>query len=327
MLNLVERRNLWYLISLAVIVPGLIAFVLFGVRLGIDFTGGTVWEVQFPRTALQTLDVRQTIINADVRGAEDPLVQVGGGEQVNGQPTQTALIRLRNLREGSSEKARLADALRAKYGPFTELRLESVGPSVGQTVSRNSVLAVAAASVGILLYLAYAFRKVKRPFLYGICAIVAMLHDVLLVLGIFAILGRIFGYEIDALFVTALLTVIGFSVHDTIVVFDRIRENQLRRPAMDFAQVVNYSLNQTLVRSINTSLTVVFTLLALLLFGGATIRTFVLTLLLGVLSGTYSSIFNASQLLVSWERGDIQRWFRFGRHRGSGPRPAGAVGD
>ncbi len=324
MLNLVERRNLWYLISLALIVPGLIAFALFGVRLGIDFTGGTVWELQFPRTDLQTLEVRQTIINANVVGSEDPLVQIGGGEQAN---TQTALIRLRNLREGSPQKAQLAEALRARYGAFTELRLENVGPSVGQTVSRNSVFAVAAASVGILLYLAYAFRKVKRPFLYGICAIVAMLHDVLLVLGVFAILGQLFGYEIDALFVTALLTVIGFSVHDTIVVFDRIRENQLRRPAMDFAQVVNYSLNQTFVRSINTSLTVVFTLLALSLFGGATIRTFVLALLIGVLSGTYSSIFNASQLLVSWERGDIQRWFRFGRRRTAGPRPASAAGD
>ena len=324
MLNLVERRNLWYIISLLVILPGLLCFALFGVRLGIDFTGGTVWELQFPRTDLQTLDVRQTVIAAGVPGAEDPLVQIGGGEQAN---TQTALIRLRNLREGSPEKARIADALRAKYGTFTELRLENVGPSVGQTVSQNSVLAVAAASTGILLFLAYAFRKVKRPFLYGICAIVAMLHDVLVVLGIFAILGKLLGYEIDALFVTALLTVIGFSVHDTIVVFDRIRENQLRRPAMDFAQVVNYSLNQTLVRSINTSLTVVFTLLALLLFGGVTVRTFILTLLIGVLSGTYSSIFNASQLLVSWERGDIQRWFRFRRHRSSGPRPAGAVGD
>lgn len=322
MLNLVQRRNLWYIISLLVILPGMLAFLAFGgLRLGIDFTGGTVWELQFPRTDLQSLAVRQVLLDV-APGGEDPQVQIGGGSQPN---TQTALIHLKSLQEGSAQKAKYADALKAKYGNYTELSLESVGPSVGQTVSRNAVLAVAAASIGILLYLAYAFRRVKRPFLYGSCAIVAMLHDVLVVLGVFAILGKVFGYEVNALFVTALLTVIGFSVHDTIVVFDRIRENQLRRPAMDFAEVVNYSLNQTLVRSINTSLTVIFTLLALVLFGGETIRTFVLALLIGVVSGTYSSIFNASQLLVSWERGEIKR-LAFWR-RGRAPRVAGAVGD
>ncbi len=322
MLNLVQRRHLWYIISLLVILPGMLAFIAFGgLRLGIDFTGGTVWELQFPRTDLQSLDVRQTILNVAPVG-EDPQVQIGAGQQPN---TQTALIRLKDLREGSAQKTKYADALKAKYGNYTELSLENVGPSVGQTVSRNAILAVAAASVGILLYLSYAFRKVKRPFLYGACAIVAMLHDVLVVLGIFAILGKLLNFEVDALFVTALLTIIGFSVHDTIVVFDRIRENQLRRPAMDFAEVVNYSLNQTLVRSINTSLTVVFTLLALFLFGGETVRIFVLALLIGVVSGTYSSIFNASQLLVSWERGEFRR-FAFWR-RGRGARVAGATGD
>jgi preprotein translocase subunit SecF len=154
-----------------------------------------------------------------------------------------------------------------------------------------------------------------------------MLHDVFIVLGIFAILGKLVGTEIDSLFVTAVLTVIGFSVHDTIVVFDRIRENQIRRPAMPFDDVVNYSLNQTIVRSINTSLTVVFTLLALVLFGGATIREFVLALLLGVVSGTYSSIFNASQLLVSWERGEIQRLAFWRRGRGTSRAATSGAGD
>lgn len=319
MIDFVHRRRLWYAISIAIILPGLVALGVWGLNLGIDFTGGAEWEVQFPRTGINSLDVRQTLLD---QGLEDVQVQIAEGTDPN---TQSALIRVRELAEGSPKKTQAAQALRAKFGEFKELRLDTVGPTVGQAVSRNSILAVAAASVGILLYLAWAFRKVKRPFLYGSCAIVAMLHDVLLVLGLFAILGKVLNISIDSLFVTALLTVIGFSVHDTIVVFDRIRENQIRRPAMPFEDVVNYSLNQTVVRSINTSMTVVFTLLALTLFGGASVRTFVLALLIGVLSGTYSSIFNASQLLVSWERGEIQRLFFWRRFRGPArPAPSGA---
>lgn len=315
MLDLVHRRKLWYTLSLIIIVPGLLALIFWRLNLGIEFTGGTVWELQFPRADIQSLDVRQLLI---AQGQQDPQVQIAPGVDAN---TQTVLIKLKQLEEGSPQKTQLSNALKATYGNYTELSLDTVGPTVGASVSRNSIISVVAASVGILLYLAWAFRKVKRPFLYGSCAIVAMLHDVLVVLGIFAILGKAVGTEIDSLFVTAVLTVIGFSVHDTIVVFDRIRENQIRRPAMPFDDVVNYSLNQTIVRSINTSLTVIFTLLALVLFGGATIREFVLALLLGVVSGTYSSIFNASQLLVSWERGEIQR-LAFWRRGGGTPRAA-----
>ncbi len=319
MIDLVHRRRIWYAISLIVILPGLVALAVWHLNLGIDFTGGTVWELQFPRTDIQSLDVRQVLVD---QGQQDPLVQISPAAD---GATESALIRLKGLQEGSPEKTQLASAIKKRFGDYTELRLETVGPTVGQSVSKNSILSVLAASVGILLYLAWAFRKVKRPFLYGSCAIVAMLHDVLVVLGIFAILGKVLGTEIDSLFVTALLTVIGFSVHDTIVVFDRIRENQIRRPAMAFDDVVNYSLAQTIVRSINTSLTVVFTLLALFLFGGATVREFVLALLIGVISGTYSSIFNASQLLVSWEKGEIQRlaFWRRGR-RAARPATSGA---
>jgi len=320
MLDLVHRRKIWYTLSLLIIVPGVLALIFWHLNLGIDFTGGSVWELQFPRTDIQSLDVRQILIS---QGQQDPQVQIAN----NPDQTQTVLIHLKQLEEGSPVKTQLANALKTRYGDFKELRLDSVGPTVGASVSRNSILSVFAAAVGILLYLAWAFRKVKRPFLYGSCAIVAMLHDVLVVLGIFAILGKVIGAEIDSLFVTAVLTVIGFSVHDTIVVFDRIRENQIRRPAMPFDDVVNYSLNQTIVRSINTSLTVIFTLLALVLFGGATIREFVLALLLGVVSGTYSSIFNASQLLVSWERGEIQRLAFWRRGRGTPRATTSGAGD
>jgi preprotein translocase SecF subunit len=180
----------------------------------------------------------------------------------------------------------------------------TVGPTVGRELVGRAFLAIMLASVAILLYLTLVFRKVPNAFRYGVCAIIALLHDVLVVLGLFAILGHAFGTEIDALFITAVLTVIGFSVHDTIVVFDRVRENITRRRFDRFEDVVNYSLVQTLARSINTSITVILTLFALYLFGGASIRNFVLVLLIGIISGTYSSIFNASMLLVIWEKGE-----------------------
>jgi preprotein translocase SecF subunit len=183
-----------------------------------------------------------------------------------------------------------------------QLSTAFVSGSVASETTRNAVLAVIAASVLILLYIWFAFRKVDRPWRYGTCAIIALLHDVLVVLGVFSILGWLIGFQVDALFITALLTVVGFSVHDTIVVFDRIRENMQRRTSETFDQVVNASLVQTMARSLNTSLTVIFTLSALTLFGGATVRPFTLALLIGIVSGTYSSIFNASMLLVMWER-------------------------
>jgi preprotein translocase SecF subunit len=177
----------------------------------------------------------------------------------------------------------------------------TVGPTVGRELVGRAILAVFITSIALLIYLTLVFRKVPNAFRYGVCAVLAVLHDVLVVVGIFAILGLIFGTEIDALFITAMLTVIGFSVHDTIVVFDRVRENITARRFERFDEVVNYSLVQTLARSINTSITVILTLFALYLFGGSSIHNFVLALLLGIISGTYSSIFNASMLLVIWE--------------------------
>jgi preprotein translocase SecF subunit len=181
----------------------------------------------------------------------------------------------------------------------------SVSPSVASETTLRAFLAVLTASVCILLYIWFSFRKVAKPWRYGACAIIALLHDVLVVLGVFSILGWTLNIQIDTLFITAVLTVVGFSVHDTIVVFDRIRENMQRRTSETFEQVVNASLVQTLARSLNTSLTVLFTLTALTLFGGVTIRIFTLALLIGIFSGTYSSIFNASMLLVIWEKGEL----------------------
>jgi len=297
MLDLVGKRYYWFLLSLIVIIPGLVSLAVHGVRLSIDFTGGTLWEIQLSRP-VQPGDVRQVLAQ---NGIDDAIVQTADNNVV--------LIRMRELKEGSPEKEKLTQALRASFGDITELRLESVGPTLGTAIRNRAITAVALTTVGILLYIAWAFRNTNNPFLYGIAAIIAMLHDVAVVLGVFSILGWLRGVEVDALFVTALLTVIGFSVHDTIVVFDRIRENLAHRAAPTFEQIVNYSLVQTLVRSINTSLTVVLTLLALYLLGGETIRTFVLALLIGIVSGTYSSIFNASQIVVVWENRELHRLF------------------
>ena len=314
MTKLASKRRLWFAISLIVIIPGLVSLVLFGVKLGIDFTGGTLWEVQFDRAA-STEQIQDVLAAA---GFDNSVVQ-----RVGNEGDRTFSIRMRELTEGSAEKDAVEAAFIEQLGPFNERAFSTIGGAVSGQIRDRAIFAVAMASVGILLYIAYAFRNTQNPILYGVCAIVAMLHDVLVVVGVFSILGAVAGVEIDALFVTALLTVIGFSVHDTIVVFDRIRENLARRLDVSFEEVVNYSLAQTLVRSINTSITVTFTLLALFLFGGTTTRAFVLALLIGVISGTYSSIFNASQLLVAWENGEIQRFF--GRSRRRGVQPAVAT--
>lgn len=312
--HLASRRYLWFTISLIVIIPGVISLILFGLRLGIDFTGGTLWELEFERN-VNTADVQDALAAA---GYSDTIVQTSSGDGT----TPSILIRMQELEQGSPEKQALTAELTSKLGPAKELQFETIGSSVGNSIRNRAILAVALASVGILLYIVYAFRNTQRPVLYGVCALIAMLHDVLVVLGIFSILGEVADVEVNALFVTALLTVIGFSVHDTIVVFDRIRENLASRVAPTFEETVNYSLAQTIVRSINTSLTVVLTLLALYLYGGESTKEFVLTLLIGVISGTYSSIFNASQLLVAWENGEIQRfWERITRRV---PRPAAA---
>jgi preprotein translocase subunit SecF len=309
-IDLVSKRYLFFLISGIILLPGVISLIFNGLSFGIDFTGGTSWELQMSQ-GVTTAEVREVLSE---HGRGDAIIQLSGDDVV--------LIRTRELAEGSPEKLAIAEGLRQRFGEFEELQIATVGPTVGQQIRNRAVIAVALASVGVLLYIAWAFRNTNNPALYGVCAIVAMLHDVLLLFGLFSILGWLANVEVDALFVTALLTVIGFSVHDTIVVFDRIRENLARRVAPDFAETVNYSIVQTLVRSVNTSVTVILTLLALYLFGGESIRWFVLALLVGVIAGTYSSIFNASQLLVVWENGEIQRLFR--RGPGSHTRPRAA---
>lgn len=298
MINIVKRRYLYFAISLIVILPGLAALLAWGLPTGIDFSGGSLLEIRMDSPLPETDQVLALL--ADF-GFPDAKVQTAGSDKL--------IIRTKAMDEGSLTTI-LAE-IGTRFESSLELdRFESVGPTIGKEVAQRAAGAVGLASLGILLYITYAFRGVNHAFRYGVAAILAMLHDVVVVLGVEAILGHYLGWEADALFLTALLTVIGFSVHDSIVVFDRIRENERTHRRQPYETVVNLSIVQTLARSINTQLTVMLTLLSLVLFGGSTIRHFVLILLIGVFSGTYSSIFNASPILVVWENQEWKTWFR-----------------
>jgi preprotein translocase subunit SecF len=289
-MNIIGRRRIWYAISLIIIVPGLVSLILFGLRLGIDFTGGSVLEAQgtASTTTITSLAAAQKF--------QDVTVVSAGSNRVNIEYRDPAADSQKETDHQAFKTALAAHGM-------TELSFDSIGPSVSHNLVTNALLSLFIASAAIVIYVAFAFRNMPPPvksWSFGVMAIAALLHDAFFVLGIFSILGHFAHVEIDSLFVTAILTVIGFSVHDTIVVFDRIREN-LRRygSRQSFEVTVNNSIQETLARSINTSLTVLLTLLSIYLFGGTTIRPFILALLLGIASGTYSSIFNASPLLVT----------------------------
>ncbi len=289
-MKLLNYYRYFFLVSVVILVLGVISLGIFGLRLGIDFKGGTVTELNFNSTP-DTNEVKAIVTN---QGVENPQVQIAGDKGV--------IIRTGTLTKETHDK--ILSELKNKFGDYEEKRYESIGPIVGEQLTRKAIYQLALVSLGIIFYIAYAFRKVSRPvssWQFGVAAIVALLHDLLVVLGIFSILGHFFEVEVDSMFVTAMLTVLGFSVHDTIIVFDRIRENLRVYAGQSMEFVVNHSISQTLVRSLNTSLTVLLVLLALLLFGGVTIKYFVLALFIGIIAGTYSSIFVASPILVLWQ--------------------------
>lgn len=304
-MNIIKNRYWYFFISFLVIIPG---FIFMGIRLasgqdaiplGIDFKGGALLEVQITGKLPATDQIKTIYANASSE-LGDPVIQQLGEDGYS--------IRSKPMDEVTRTK--VVDAMKAASGgDVIVLHATSVSPSVGAQVTNSAGFAVLLASVAILLYIWFAFRRVPHAFRYGTAAILAMLHDVLVLVGVEAMFGFFLGWEADALFLTALLTVIGFSVHDTIVVFDRIRENATILRRVDYNLMVNHSIVQTLDRSLNTQLTVLFTLTSLLLFGGDSIRHFVAILLVGILSGTYSSIFNAAQILVVWENQEWKTWF------------------
>ena len=304
MVDIVGKRYWFFGLSLLFIVPGLIALIIWGLPLAIDFTGGSLLELHFEgSSAPSPSQVLELYSDLNVQDAQVQSVGENG-------------ISARSKTIDEEMKGRIVGELELRFGGTVVVdRFDSVGPAVGSEVAQRAAGAVGLATLGIFAYIAYAFRGIPKSFRYGAAAIIAMLHDVAVVVGVEAILGHFLGWEVDALFLTALLTVIGFSVHDSIVVFDRIRENQRLHRKLGFETLVNNSIVQTMARSINTQLTVMLTLLCLLLFGGVTTRHFVTVLLVGVFSGTYSSIFNASPILVVWENQEWRYWFRGKRSR------------
>ena len=300
-MDFVGKRNWFFLFSFLIILPGVVFLIINpGLRLGIDFTGGSTMTIKFSESVTQE-ELRTELARV---GQVDATVQSFGED--------TYFIRTRQLSD--QDKDALVSTLEATLSPEgVDVSSDFVSPVVARDTILNGIYAVVAASVGIFIYLWWAFRSVPRPFRYGIAALVALVHDLVIVIGIFAVLGNLLGLEVNTMFLVAVLTVIGYSVNDTIVVFDRLRENVLNYGNRGFAQNVNVSISETIGRSLNTSLTVLIVLLALLLFGGATIRTFLLVLVIGVVAGTYSSIAVASQVLVAWESGDFGRMLPFRR--------------
>lgn len=298
MFDVIKYKKYYFIFSFLLIIPGIISLIFYGLNLSIDFTGGTRIALQFPNTVNQRV-VEDTRGIFQREGIEVSTIQRSG---------KTVFLRTEQLDE--KENAQVLSELAKKYKGVSQQEFVTIGPTVGRETAIKALQAVVTASVLIVIYIAWSFRKVPRPtssWRFGVGAVVALVHDVLVLLGIFSLLGHFYGVEIDSLFITAVLTVIGFSVHDTIVVFDRIRENLLREAGKPFDEIVNDSILQTLNRSLNTSFTALLVLLAMLLFGGESTRWFVLALFIGIASGTYSSIFNAAPLLVAWDELDRKR--------------------
>lgn len=296
MYKIIQKRNWLFGLSIAVLIPGIISLFVFGLKQSIDFTGGSRLTATFAGTRPEGPVAAKVVTDL---GFGTAIAQTAGDKDM--------VISLPDIT--NDQRQQVLDKLNETYTGVTEKAFETIGPTVGKELLKRSLTSIILVLVAIILYVSWAFRKVGvgpvPSWVYGASAVLALAHDLLIVVGIFSILGHFANIEIDSLFVTALLTVLGFSVHDTIVVFDRVRERLLVGSETSFEETVNVSLNQTLIRSLNTSLTTMLVLVALYLFGGVTIRNFVLALLIGIACGTYSSIFVASPLLVlydSWKR-------------------------
>jgi preprotein translocase subunit SecF len=299
MIDILSKRYFYFVFSLLVIIPGLVLLATNGLPLSIDFTGGSLFEVQFEDG--KSLDTAEIVSIYEDAGIDDAQIT----------STETGSLIIRSSFLSNEVRDEILTALTETSGTeVSVIRFDSVGPSIGRQVASRAALAVGVAALGVIIYITLAFRKVQNAFRYGVCAVIAMIHDVAVVFSVAGIGALFFDWQMDALFLTALLTVIGFSVQDKVVVFDRIRENANLLRKLEYEKLVNHSIVQTLQRSINTQLmTVEFLLLALALFGGVTLQEFAVILLVGLLSGTYSSIFVAAPILVLWENREWTTWF------------------
>ena len=287
MFDITGKRLWFFFISGVLILISVVALGVFGLKPGIDFASGSITTLSFEQEVSQD-ELEQELAS---------LGYTGDVEESEGN------FLIRTVQLTSTEKAELKEDLAEKFGTVNEKSFENVDPVIATETARVAGIAVAVAAVGILLYVTWAFHRMPRPFHYGTCAIIALVHDLLVVLGVFSILGAALGWEVNLMFITGVLAVIGYSVNNTVVVFDRIRENLYRGISADFEVVVNNSLVETLSRSLNTSLTTVVVVVALILFVGTSIQNFSVTLLVGILAGTYSSLCIAPLLLVVWEKG------------------------
>ncbi len=290
MINIIGKRKYFYGVSIFLVSASIFSLLFWGLRFGIDFKGGSLMEIEFLNQRPEIKEIKEAIGNLELG---DVFIQPTG--------ERGYFLRLKDLDEQAHQK--VLERIKT-LGEIEEKRFDSVGPAIGEELKRRAYQAILIVLILIVIYIAFAFRKVSRPvasWKYGLAAVIALFHDVLIPTGLFSFLGHFYGVEIDLLYVTGLLTILGFSVHDTIVVFDRLRENLRKGVGKSFEETANISINQTLTRSINTSLTVFLTLLAIFIFGGASTKYFALLLLVGIFFGTYSSIFVASSLLVSNE--------------------------
>ena len=294
MFDIIGKRFRFFLISGIVILIGVISLLTIGLKLGIEFKSGSLMTVDFEQEVAQS-QLKQELV--DLGYANAIIQRTGAGD---------FLIRTHEL--SADHKSQLMGALEARFGRFTEPEFSSVSPMIAAETGRTTVFAVLGAAVGILLYVTWAFRRMPRPFHYGVCAIIALIHDALVALGIFSILGGILNWQVNLMFIVGILAVIGYSVNNTVVIFDRIRENLRMDMSADFETVVNNSLVETLGRSINTSLTTIIVVLALLFFVGVSIQNLVAVLIIGIIAGTFSSVCIAPALLVVWDR---REWGRF----------------
>jgi preprotein translocase subunit SecF len=305
MLNIIGKRYWFFLISGLLILVSIISLATVGLKPGIEFSSGSILTVKLTEP-VEYNDFKQEVANL---GYGSAIVQrTGAGDY---------LIRTKELT--SEEKGQLEADLAARFGELSEASFSSVSPQVASETVKNAIIAVAVASIGILLYVTWAFRRMPRPFRYGTCAVIALLHDAIVSLGIYSIIGAFLGWETNLMFITGILAIIGYSVNNTVVIFDRIRENLMKGISADFEMVVNSSLVETLSRSMNTSLTTIITVLAILLFVGSTIQNFAVVLLIGIIAGTFDSICVAPGLLVVWDKNE---WGRFIPGRKAAPAKA-----
>jgi preprotein translocase subunit SecF len=288
-MKIISYRKVWFILSGLACLISLVALLIWGFKLSVDFTGGTLMEIRFQN-------------NPEKNTLEALLKEKAKEVQIQVTENNTFIIRMELLSEEKHQE--ILSVLKEKFGELTEERFESIGPTIGQELKRKSILAIIIVTIMVLLYIAWAFRHVSHPvpsIVYGVIVVLTFLHDVIIPLGVFAFLGHFRGVEIGSTFIPAILTILGYSINDTIVVLDRVREN-LRRMKASFEEIVETSVQQTITRSINTSLTTILSLLAVYLFGGESIKTFALALMIGIFVGTYSSIFIASPLLVVWQK-------------------------